>query len=71
MHLLARHVIICTDAPQQLLGDVPLHLLLHSRRDLHIRQLTKQHQIDDVPQIKDLIQFRRCFGAKGLDHVIA
>ena len=57
VHLLARQIITRADAPQQLLSDVPLYLLLHSRRDFHLRQLAKQHQIDDVSQIKDLAQF--------------
>ena len=58
VHLLARQIITRADAPQQLLSDVPLHLLLHTRRDFHLRQLAQQHQIDDVSQIKDLAQFR-------------
>ena len=71
VHLLARQIITRADAPQQLLSDVPLHLLFHSRRDLHLRQLAKQHQIDDVPQVKDLAQLRLRLRAKSLDCVIS
>ena len=71
MHLLARQVITRADAPQQPLSDVPLYLLLHSRRDFHLRQLAQQHQIDDVSQIKDLAQFRLRLWAKSFDCVIS
>ena len=71
VHLLARQIITRANASEQLLSDVPLHLLLHTRRDFHLRQLTKQHQIDDVSQIKDLAQFRLRLWAKSLDCVIS
>ena len=48
MHLLARQIITRTDTPQQLLSDVPLYLLLHFRRDLHIRQLAQQQEVNDI-----------------------